>query len=822
MSDIYQQFSQHLQSAQSGNLEVLTDDSDNLLSRWTAICDQQLDELSSELDPDALDAWTLERNTWQLVQALYTERLSDSTPPPADPSSVGSSKNPYTPPLSVVQRVIEGNKDLIELSAIRDWLHSIPSSLSPAEVRRGYLPYTKNKLKQIKRTGAATPRGLVEELDPDALFRAGGSSDGARLEADDATYERALIRTLYEYVRTGQLDAALDLCRQSDQSWRAASLSGGRLWFDPALAPEDDEFDDFDVMDEELDEKRARGNENRRLWKAMCRKIAANPNVEAYEKALYGALSGDVPSVLAVSSSWEDVVWAHLNSLFEAHLEASLALSESGRYWTRTPHSIAPAPEKLDSEDPLFGSVSQPGQGVRSQLEGIFEKLLKSDKTELQMAAKNPFHVSQMYLIVDKVGHLLETFVERLESAAGETEPETLAHLLRFFAHLILVLRLLKQPLPSYAANRILEAYVHVLEANDQDENLIAFYASCLEEESAVESYARFLLTFGPDSDVSARHLALRKCLEHNLSLPAIAKRTVTLILSSALSSPPPLATSAREQAVDAYARVDGRQLELIRSLEWLTAEKETYIDALSEANALARYFLATDAPHAALALLRSLPSDLLSVCASSPASSSPALQLQIREHLDYITLFTCLDHHLRFSEVWARPPHPLDFGSQGGKGKEKAESAKSKLEMQTWKEGVQSLVEELWLKALEVLQGEWLKGEVVEGSHIEEDGTGPRRLAELAAIRRLLIPDLVLRLHHTFVSTSAILPTNLKWAFDLATIVADERFGLYHEFIPENTREGDQANPLKRYLEEVRKASLKSLDLGMGVVAVV
>lgn len=71
----------------------------------------------------------------------------------------------------------------------------------------------------------------------------------------------------------------------------------------------------------------------------------------------------------------------------------------------------------------------------------------------------------------------------------------SLAHLLRFFAHLILVLRLLKQPLPSYAANRILEAYVHVLEANDQDEDLIAFYASCLEEESAVESYARFLLS---------------------------------------------------------------------------------------------------------------------------------------------------------------------------------------------------------------------------------------------------------------------------------------------------------------------------------------
>lgn len=44
----------------------------------------------------------------------------------------------------------------------------------------------------------------------------------------------------------------------------------------------------------------------------------------------------------------------------------------------------------------------------------------------------------------------------------------TLAHLLRFFAHLVLVLRLMDQPLPSFAANRVLEAYVKVLEANDQ------------------------------------------------------------------------------------------------------------------------------------------------------------------------------------------------------------------------------------------------------------------------------------------------------------------------------------------------------------------
>lgn len=139
---------------------------------------------------------------------------------------------------------------------------------------------------------------------------------------------------------------------------------------------------------------------------------------------MYGALSGDVTSVLPVCSSWEDVVWAHINSLFESHIEAGLASSPAGRYWQR--ESVAPMKEKapLDPEDPLIGPAAASGRPVRDELEDMFEKLVRSDKPELSMAAKNPFRVAQAYLIVGKVGNLLETFVERLEAAAADTEPE--------------------------------------------------------------------------------------------------------------------------------------------------------------------------------------------------------------------------------------------------------------------------------------------------------------------------------------------------------------------------------------------------------------
>lgn len=193
---------------------------------------------------------------------------------------------------------------------------------------------------------------------------------------------------------------------------------------------------------------------------------------------------------------------------------------------------------------------------------------------------------------------------------------------------------------------------------------------------------------FGPDSDLTSRHVALRKSREHGLSLAAIARRTVELVLSSALADLPPTVGPAR--AIEAFRRVDRGQMELVRSLEWLTAEKETYEDAVKEANALARWFLcahlsplfclrsahthsrpptttrtATDAPHAARELLRRLPTDLLSSLAASPAGTSPAVQLDIREHLDYVALFNCLEMQARWAEAWARRPAARCVGAR-------------------------------------------------------------------------------------------------------------------------------------------------------------
>lgn len=87
-----------------------------------------------------------------------------------------------------------------------------------------------------------------------------------------------MLHSLYLYVRAGELPLALDLCRKSDQSWRAASLSGGNLWQDPAIMNSKLSSGYGDEMDEGMmnGELRARGNRQRALWKKMCKSLSGN------------------------------------------------------------------------------------------------------------------------------------------------------------------------------------------------------------------------------------------------------------------------------------------------------------------------------------------------------------------------------------------------------------------------------------------------------------------------------------------------------------------------------------------------------------------
>ena len=78
--------------------------------------------------------------------------------------------------------------------------------------------------------------------------------------------------------------------------------------------------------------------------------------------------------------------------------------------------------------------------------------------------ADNPYHVSQLHIILDRTEPLLEAFARGLGNGIYDTASQEYATLTRFFAHLCLYLQLIDMDVPPMAMQVILEAYLQVLE----------------------------------------------------------------------------------------------------------------------------------------------------------------------------------------------------------------------------------------------------------------------------------------------------------------------------------------------------------------------
>jgi nuclear pore complex protein Nup107 len=164
--------------------------------------------------------------------------------------------------------------------------------------------------------------------------------------------------------------------------------------------------------------------------------------------------------------------------------------------------------------------------------------------------------------------------------------------------------------LPEAASSAILEAYIQVLQAHIQPSSVIAFYSSSLDESQAIEAYSRYLFSeyttadiLGTDEratralDRTERRNALLHTRANGLDLASTARRVVELTLNDIYTELPDF-----DAATAAFGLLPGqgndqgtqREQELVRSVEWLTFDPETYPDALRQANALMRYFMCT------------------------------------------------------------------------------------------------------------------------------------------------------------------------------------------------------------------------------------
>jgi nuclear pore complex protein Nup107 len=358
--------------------------------------------------------------------------------------------------------------------------------------------------------------------------------------------------------------------------------------------------------------------------------------------------------------------------------------------------------------------------------------------------------------------------------------------MVRFFTHLVLVLRMLSLPVPDGAANAIIQAYLQILEQEGND-GLVAMYAACLREGNGEDSYARFLRAMDPSASKEARAEALARARQHNLNVATIASETVRLILEEAFATIPALSTS-QPDVTSFTTGLSDRDVYLIRSIEWLTMMPETMEEALVKSNAIARYFLALGQAGAAQALLKTLPAGISRARGAHDDDDDDDDAL---EHEQYQQLFGVFACHELVDEVLARAP----------------KTTATKLEQHNWRKSLHTAIERTHRTTLDLLTSDWLRFDLVPIYQQQE------RSAELARIRQIFIPDLVLRLHSLLFTHRSLFPVLLQQALDLSKIVAAEDNHVYEEFLE---RDGEPYR-LIAYLDKIREAGLAAVQSGSG-----
>ncbi|KAJ1721656.1 Nucleoporin nup84 [Coemansia erecta] len=746
------------------------------------------------------DRWRTECSTWDLLERLYSLRLNkpsevddsfmcdDSSEMDSERMVPERSASVTTTDFTRAQELMATNSLLSEYVEVRRWLEENAPEFHAVETRKGYLFYTRKSIRDRERervvmgdkaptSGESTSSRMVTEADPDSTSR-----QRRELAYEDAEYETSLVRTLYEYVRRGRAGHAIDLCIESDEPWRAASLKGGLLWRDPKLESESDMPVDGENKDVDVRPAYPAGNINRSLWKQACAALAQDENNDLYERALYAALSGRLDEVVLVCESWEDHVWAYVNTMVESQIDQGI--KDSGLLYTPAQSTSL---EHVRSKYPPIRDIKQ-----------VFGSLNTHESDKLRDQASSPFRQLQAAIIEDVLSEYIDEYARKLKN---QQLSEDESDILRVVVHSVLYVRSIGFALPIEAVDIIVEEYIGRLALNDRE--LVALYVSHLQADKQTETYARFLQKVS--DPISVRMHMLKLGAAHGLDTDAISKRTTELCLS--MFDPSTLQSVESSFAlVEPSEPIADHEHGQIRSIEWITSSPQLYKHALLEVCRLARSFLLLGRTNAATQLLNSLPEDFVQQDwlknvyspAGSPARQSgsgfgslshPSIASKdaINENgsgissyvYEYIHLLSLCDAYAQYS-AWAEMlcKRPVDTGKTG---------ARLQMQWLEWKNHITGLTERsVTMFQDKLLEVDWLStqslcigdGKARGRSRCDENTT--KRLEDLARLREIYVPETAFRLHSILFETRDAAPQNLKRSFDLAQLVADESLGIY------------------------------------------
>ncbi|CAA7401213.1 unnamed protein product [Spirodela intermedia] len=347
---------------------------------------------------------------------------------------------------------------------------------------------------------------IIQHLDFDAPTREAG-----QLLLDDRKQEESLLEDVWILLRAGRLEEACDLCRSAGQSWRAATLCpfGGLEQF-PSVEAVEKNGKSRVLQAIELE---SGVGHQWRLWKwaSYCasEKIAEQDGGR-YETAVYAAQCSNLKRMLAVCNDWESACWAMAKSWLDLQVDLQLSQFQQERIEPMRNYGgdgNGISEEGLASQS-LADSESWPQHVIDQQprdLSSLLQKLHSSDIVHdaVSRACKEQHRQIEMNLMTGDIANLLDvlwSWISPAEDFQNVLRPQCDPQMIRFSAHLVLVLRYLfpdemkdtfKKKLMT-VGDYILHMYALFL-FSKQHEELVGVYASQLARHLCIDLFVHMM-----------------------------------------------------------------------------------------------------------------------------------------------------------------------------------------------------------------------------------------------------------------------------------------------------------------------------------------
>jgi nuclear pore complex protein Nup107 len=689
--------------------------------------------------PFEMSALKQERNTWRLVGRLYHDGLMQG-------ESLDNSNSLANMIMSSEKEIIENafttDQKLRRAQVIVDWLeYNTRKDLEDYQIKVPAPSTTGWENTLASMLGKIDSRSdTVTSMDPDAALR-----QKRCLQDLDTQDEHEFAKLLYVYIRAGMLESAQEVSEQSGHPWRAVTLDGWKLFHDSNLGS--------NVGAGSVEIKPTEGNLNRDLWKRVALRMTQDANMHRYVRAAYSALCGNIQVLKSVCNTWDDLLWAHTKCLVDISVEQRIRETLTTRPMC---------------ELPAFYWEN------KRTIEAVFDSVNATNLSEDNLKEAKMFHEVQRLLILDDVPNLLSV-VDQWAGTATLNERD----ILRFFAHLVIMLKRLDQSSSSYGGQGLLcvRRYCeYLMESNHIQQ--VAWYVSQLQYKDQIDLYSQFLETL---SHVADKRLSLSLAVENALPIHEILSEVVIRIHGLESSDDEEVDASLTQRKIDA--------------IEWLLYDPKQMDEAVERTNLLIRKLKATSKDESARAAFEKIPDSapdtIMKHCAGEDEQLLASQCLVVKEHLCWSAYFSAKAAFDRWFDYYykEKPQVPLSKQSQHLTKQVTLEkqTMQYNINFEQWKSTQESLAKEACDKFMAVVtfSGGWL-------AEPEDD-------IELVYLRKLCVPELIILLHTVLHTTK-----NYAQAVALADIVASEAHGLYECFHRENMR---------IFLNKVKQSAISQLD---------